>query len=152
MLIYSVLRKVRNCATKQKMWQITSILFRVLTENFYIVPFPCKFRFSFGGKFKFTKETLNFKKTRPLMSSQISLTTFVQSFRWDFLTLYSDSNIKTGRFYTFKIVMLGNLRRQKLQFDQFWDPKMPVLVFYCRMLTSLQIQGLATFGLLYNDR
>ena len=66
MLIYSVLRKVRNCATKQKMWQIISILFRVLTENFYIVPFPCKFRFSFGGKFKFTKETLNFKKTRPL--------------------------------------------------------------------------------------
>ena len=66
MLIYSVLRKVRNCATKQKMWQITSILFRVLTENFYIVPFPCKFRFSFGGKFKFTKETLNYKKTRPL--------------------------------------------------------------------------------------
>ena len=73
MLIYSVLRKVKNCATKQKMWQITSILFRVLTENFYIVPFPCKFRFSFGGKFKFTKETLNFKKTRPLIIGILEL-------------------------------------------------------------------------------
>ena len=67
MLIYFVLIKVRNCATKQKkIWQIISIIFSVLTENFYIVPFPCKFRFSFGGKFKFTKETLNYKKTRPL--------------------------------------------------------------------------------------
>ena len=84
------------------------------------------------------------------MSSQISLTTFV--FRWDILTLYSGPNLKTCQFYTFKIVIIANLRRQKLQFDQFWDPKMPVLVFYCRMSTSLQIQGLATFGLLYNDR
>ena len=73
MLIYSVLRKVRNCATKQKMWQVISIIFRVLTENFYIVPFPCKFRFSFGGKFEFTKETLNNKKTRPLIFISIFL-------------------------------------------------------------------------------
>ena len=48
------------------MWQIISIIFGVLTENFYVAPFPCKFRFSFGGKFKFTKETLNYKKTLPL--------------------------------------------------------------------------------------
>ena len=53
MLIYSVLRKVRKSAQKQKLWQIISIIFGVLTENFYVAPFPCKFRFSFGGKFKF---------------------------------------------------------------------------------------------------
>ena len=66
MLIYSVLRKVRKSAQKQKLWQIISIIFGVLTENFYVAPFPCKFRFSFGGKFKFTKETLKYKKTLPL--------------------------------------------------------------------------------------
>ena len=68
MLIYSVLRIVRNCATKQKLWQIISNIFQVFTENFYIVPLAYEFRFSFGGKFKFTIETLNYKKTRPLGS------------------------------------------------------------------------------------
>ena len=71
MLNCSFLRNFRRCATKSKLWQIISISFAVLTENFYVVPFTCKLRFSFGGKFKFTKETLNYKKTRPLLFLRI---------------------------------------------------------------------------------
>jgi len=72
MLIYSVLRKVRKSPQKQKLRQIISIIFGVLTENFYVAPFSCKLRFSFGGKFKFTKETLNYMKTLPLSNINIT--------------------------------------------------------------------------------
>ena len=95
MLIYSVLRKVRKSAQKQKLWQIISIIFGVLTENFYVAPFPCKFRFSFGGKFKFTKETLNFKKTRPLHKKPI-LFYFAAAHQNDFCTKIA---LKHAKFF-----------------------------------------------------
>ena len=40
------------------MWQINSFIFAILKESFYVIPFPCKFKFSFGGKFKLWSKSL----------------------------------------------------------------------------------------------